>query len=63
MSEEKYLFIEGQDARMYYETTKGTIPPVGTPVILQRDQRNWVRILTDKGGRHLIQRRGGGRSN
>jgi type IV secretory pathway VirD2 relaxase len=51
MSEEKYLFIEGQDGRMYYETTKGMIPPTGTPVTLQRDQRNRVRILTDKGGR------------
>jgi len=51
MSEEKYLFIEGQDGRMYYETNKGMIPPSGTPVTLQRDQRNRVRILTDKGSR------------
>jgi len=48
MSEEKYLFLEGRDGRMYYETTKGTVPPVGTEVVLQRDQRNRVRISVEK---------------
>jgi hypothetical protein len=50
-SEEQYLFVEGQDGRMYYETTKGTVPPVGTEVKLQRDQRNRVRITVEKEGR------------
>lgn len=51
MSEEKYLFIEGRDGRIYYETTKGSVPPVGTEVKIQRDQRNRVRITVEKGGR------------
>ncbi len=45
MSEEKYLFLEGRDGRMYYETTKGTVPPVGTDVLIERDKRNRVRIF------------------
>ncbi len=51
MSEEKYLFIEGEDGRMYYETTKGDVPPIGTEVTLKRDARNRVRIMAEKGGR------------
>ena len=51
MSEEKYLFIEGEDGRMYYETTKGDVPPTGTEVTLKRDARNRVRIMAEKGGR------------
>ena len=50
-SEEKYLFIEGRDGRMYYETTKGDVPPTGTEVTLRRDQRNRVRIMVEKAGR------------
>lgn len=47
-SEEKYLFIEGEDGRIYYETTKGTVPQVGTEVKRQRDQRNRLRITAEK---------------
>jgi len=48
-SEEKYLFIEGQDRRMYYETTKGDVPSTGTEVSLKRDARNRVRIVVEGG--------------
>jgi len=51
ISEEKYLFVEGRDGRMYYETTKGSVPPDRTEVKIQRDQRNRVRITVEKGGR------------
>lgn len=50
-SEEKYLFIEGRDGRMHYETTKGDVPPTGTEVTLKRDQRNRVRMTVEKGER------------
>lgn len=50
-SEEKYLFVEGEDGRMYYETTKGGVPTTGTEVILKKDARNRVRIMVEKEGR------------
>lgn len=48
-SEEKYLFIEGQDGGMYYETTKGDVPSTGTEVTLKRNARNQVRISVSGG--------------
>lgn len=50
-SEEKYLFVEGTDGRMYYETSKGPVPAPGTKVRLERDNRNRVRVMAEKEGR------------
>ena len=47
-SEEKYLFVEGTDGRMYYETSKGPVPAPGTKVRLERDKRNRVRVMAEK---------------